>query len=145
MKIKFLVILTIFVLFSGCEKKIKDFEHAMLDGNLTLKSEKEMALAQRFLEYWEYRSTRQYEKSFQMEMPSYKFLNTIDRYLVESHSMNHDFTIKLKSISFNADEKQIAVLRRQYNKGTFQSFSDDIWLNVNGTWYHKYYFSPFPE
>lgn len=139
-----IAVLSILVFLGGCSRDIPQYEDAHVDTNVTLKTDREIRLATRFVEYWHLRSQHEFEKSFEYELPSYRFLNKYKQYEMESRSMNRDFTSTLKSFTFDPNEADVATIVREYQKNTFVSQKQETWMYVNGEWFHKYYFSVFP-
>lgn len=121
------------------------FSDAFVDKNVTLKDNTEKALAERFMLYQHLRSAHQFEKTYEMELPYYRYLIDYRFYEKESKTTNHDFNSTLTSIRYRPGIKEIAKIDFLYQKNKFKSIEHQRWILVNGAWYHSYSFSPFPE
>lgn len=141
----FLVIaLWALVLFSGCSG-IKQYEDVNASKELLHATGEKRSLLERAMEYWHFRAHRAYEKSYQFELPSYRFLHEYKQYLKESSIAPEGFHTTIVTIEMFPDKLNMAKLTRLYINGDRVHRESDVWYLVNGTWYHRYYFSPFPD
>ncbi len=145
-KIFLLLILIVIIslyLFTN-SNKLPNYPESILDKNLTLKDTKEIALASRFLEYWHYKATANYDKSYDMELPLYRYLNTKDNYKSHNNFVLKNFKSTLLSIQKLNNDDDISLITLKYSHNNKVITKKEKWLYINGTWYHKYLVPVFP-
>ena len=131
------------IILTGCSEK-HDFKYAYIDDNLTIVNEENItpdtieALKMRNLEYWEYSSAANYEKSFEYELPYLKFLHHKDWYVGFHESDKKKYRLTIVKIEFDDKESYLAhvVARLEYKDKLIELRHK--WYNINGNWYHKY-------
>ena len=141
------VLITMILLFfiSGCNERLQTRKYASIDENLIVLNKEEIALANRFIEYWDYRSQHQFDKSYHYEFPYYCFITPISKYIGESKTNNKAFNNIILSINYENLDQTIAWIERKYIKNNFSSIKKDKWIYVNGSWFHQYTSSAFPK
>ena len=144
-RLLFLGIVGIALIFGGCGEKLEKYKFSSIDANVSLSTDEEIGLANRFLKYWDARSRKDFETSYQMELPYNRYLKTYNMYEAEGQSIFENFHTVLLSVRFDKDEKNIAWIQRKYIHKDTVLLLNSKWINVHGTWYHKYTFSVFPE
>jgi len=122
-----------------------EYDDAFIDANLSFRDSSEKELAKRFLEYQHYRSAHEFEKTYPMELPYFRYLRKFRHYKSEISTTNNDFNSTLLSISHHHKYNAIVDVTYLYKKNNYTSHEQDRWIRVNGEWYHAYRFSPFPE
>jgi len=132
-------------MLAGCSDEPQKYDDTAIDKNITIKSDVEQALADRFLEYHHLRSIQAFEQSYLIELPAYRFISDYKLYLAESRTVSKDFNTTLLSISYNPQEKDIAYAHYRYKKQNHVTLHQERWMYVNEKWYHSYDFSPFPD
>lgn len=135
---RFFVFFTL-ILFLGCSQPSS--QYVSLDANLTLHSEKEEALAERFVTYWDARSTNNYKKSYALELPSYRFLASLEQHIVKLPIHKKVPHVTLHSIELIDLKRNIAAVTSLHN----QHKAVEKWIYIDNKWYHRYYRPDFPE
>jgi hypothetical protein len=139
--IKYLLSILFFaILFLGCAKQ---YQESSIDDNLSLLNEKEELLAERFLEYWHYYNTRDFNTSYTYELPSYRFHTSLKEYKRHIGTSSSFLHVSLKKIAYQYDDNNIAITS-QYLKIKKRPLNKEKWIYVNGTWYHRYFKPDFP-
>ena len=133
------------LVFIGCSDKLESYEYAKVDSNLTLTTPDEIALANRFLKYWDARSHHDFKTSFSIELPYIQYTKLPDTYHAEGKTTFEGYQVILKKIDYKDSKHQIATIHRIYIYKDKNLDFKSKWIKVNGTWYHKYDFSLFPQ
>ena len=142
---KMIVLIMVSMLFLGCSPKEKHYKYASIDQNLTLADENIKELAMRFMQYWDAVSRHDFNTSYQMELPYIQFVKPYDDYTTEGNAQFEHFYVTLKKVECLDGNCTTALLQREYRfKKKILSFKSK-WIKVNGTWYHRYDFSLFPQ
>ncbi len=131
--------------FAGCSDKPGHYEFAGLDANVTLDSSEQKALADRVLRYWDARSRHDFESAYKIELPYDRFLKPFEIYKAEGGSLYKGFHTQVMRMQFDPSDRRIAWVFREYRYDDKRLPMRSKWIRVNGTWYHKYNFSVFPQ
>ena len=136
----FILFFTTF-LITGCSHKIT---FVKVDQNFHAKSKKIMQLEQRYKEYWDYFSKKNFEKSYYYELPHQRFLHSLQWYKKFNQSNDQNYTTILKSINLVND--YTANVKSKYISSDKQTMFDfvDRWYLIDGKWYHVMKTSKFP-
>ncbi len=129
----------------SCSDKQASSQYVSIDENLTLQSKKDRALANRFIEYWDARSTHQFDKSYKYELPYDRYLKDIKQYRAELAVTLENYHVKMDKIEYLDADKRVALVYRTYTREKVLLKIKSKWIFVNGTWYRKYDFSLFPN
>lgn len=136
-------ILSIIVLGAGCSHSM-NYQFATIDSSLVLKEDKLKHLSKRHQEFWEYFSSKNFDKSYTYELPHLQFLKSLDWYK-EFNTPNIQ-GYKVIQLSIEEVEKDKAIVKYRYEKKGHQSLLiDDRWVFVDGEWYHYFEFSKLPS
>lgn len=130
------------LLFTGCALKPLNSPYAKVDQNLTFDNSKTALLGEAFVEYWHYRSSRLYNKSYAFELPYYRYLHSLEEYTQYNNAANADFMITMNKIELIQDN--IAKITYLYQKNDYTQTLQDKWIFVDGRWYHKFMLSFTP-
>lgn len=131
--------------FAGCSEMPGRYEFAGLDANVTLESPEQKALADRVLRYWDARSRHDFKTAYDMELPYDRFLKPFKIYKAEGASLYKGFHTQVMRMEFDPSDERIAWVFREYRYDDRRLPMRAKWIRVNGTWYHKYNFSVFPQ
>jgi len=109
----------------------------------TLKLPKDLKV--RILNYWENRSKKNFEATYQIELPYLKYLHTKEWYEKFFQDATLFSKVKIKKIT-QCDENICTVgllLNPKFSPET-NIFLYDKWIKVDNLWYHKYVDSALP-
>jgi len=127
----------LFLLFIGCSDSHKLAIKKHVDINESIKiDDYDIKLIKRFMEYWELRSTYNFEKSFLYELPYIQYTKSLEDYISEGKTRYRNFDISLINILVK-NEYTVEITRKFKYKKIELKFKS-IWIKVNGTWYRKY-------
>ncbi len=138
------VVLALLLGVAGCTEK-KHFEYAGVDANVSLDTPRREALAERVMEYWDARSRHDFKTSYEMELPYDRYLKEYSLYEAEGRSLFKGFFTQVTKIRIDSGDSRIAWVSRDYRYDDKNLKMRDKWILVNGVWYHKYFFSVFPQ
>jgi hypothetical protein len=130
--------LGIILFITGCTPEI---QNVTVDFDLNKTTQLEKKLIQRYKTYWYYFSNNDWDKTYDFELPYQRFFFPIERYKHHFTTAKKDFNIKL--ISINRKNINISYLKSEFIKDKLKYQFDDKWVNVNGTWYHKFHSNTF--
>ena len=108
---------------------------------LTLQEKKQL-LQKRFLEYWQARTAGNYQKSWEYELPSQRFLSSFNRYKITAPGYKGTKVTLYKIVLFTPT--QAVVERKIEDKKGHTFIKKDKWFFVKDNWYHKFYQSILP-
>jgi hypothetical protein len=137
--LRLILISLVLSLILGCEKK---YDYALKDINLTLKGKLQEQLSTRHLDYWEYRSKKEFKKSYMYEIPYQRYLKPLKWYKAFLDDNREHYTMTQKLITINDNVRAQVTTTFQYEDHSY-TFKDP-WFLVNKTWYHKFRSSNLP-
>lgn len=136
-----ILVVTLFI--SGCSPFV-NYQFTTVDSSLVLKEDKLKHLSKRHQEFWEYFSSKDFEKSYTYELPHLQFLKSLDWY--QEFNAPNLKGYKITQLSIEEVEKDKAIVKYRYEKTGHQSLIiDDRWVFVDGEWYHYFEFSKLPS
>lgn len=133
------------LLLSGCSDGPVESKYVSIDQNISFDTKKAEHLRDRFIAYWDARSTHAFDKSYAYELPYIRFLKNAETYKSELSVTFNDFNIMMSHIDFDDAAQDRATVYRTYKKGEVELRQKTRWYYVNEEWYRKYDFSLFPE
>jgi len=144
MKKNNIIILVFALLFLGCEKReahtassCSNFQYAHKDGNFSQNISKELTeLSCSHLQYWEYRSKKEFEKSYNYELPYQRFIYSNDWYKRFHSPDEGNFSILQVEIIQKSPEFAEIKTKKILKDGYSYTFLDK-WYRVGNKWYHK--------
>ena len=141
---KFLLILVASLLaFVGCEKR---FEHVIIDDrNVTTNNNQQYErLVQRYAEYWDCMSKKDFDCAYRYEMPYQRFLHDLHWY--KSFNRNNDQNYKIILLGIIPKEENKVLVKSKFisndKKVTYVFY--DKWYNVDDEWFHRMKVSLLP-
>lgn len=132
-------------LLLGCSDRVSKSKYVTVDENVSMETQSERALRNRFVEYWDARSLHDFDKTYTYEMPYQRFLKPFEVYSGELSVTFSEYNTVLKAIRFENEARDTATVFREYIKDDVILHQKTAWYLVNGTWYRKYAFSLFPQ
>jgi len=130
---------------SGCTKKPAwSYEDVNTSIEIETLDASDRSLLEKAARYWHLRSNRAFEESYMIESPAYRFTHNLERYLYESSVAPRDFKMTIRKIVHHEENPDIATVKRTFWHDGRKNEESGTWYRVNGHWYHRFYFSPFP-
>ncbi len=119
--------------FAGCSHKSTLVK---INPHFQGTSEKVLQLVQRYQEYWDYFSKKEFDKAYLYELPYQRFLHSLQWYKTFNQSNDQNYTTILYSVKLsNNDSANIKSKYISSDKKTSFEF-EDKWYFINGKWYH---------
>jgi hypothetical protein len=137
-----IAILTLFIslFFGGC---VSSYQFAFKDPSLQLKDESLKALSQRDLSYWEHMSQKEFDASYDYELPYLRYLKSLEWYKNFNATNNQKFTIKQYDITLVDSHR--AIIKHYYHGSDGHSLNlEDRWVLVQNEWFHYFELSKLP-
>lgn len=136
----FLVLLTTLFFFSGCVS----YKYASVSPVFKAEDGKAESLKERNLLFWEYFSNKEFDKSYELELPHLRFQKSLIWYQAFYAPNRKNYKITLMDIE-TIDEHR-AIVKNLYEDNAGNSFTmEDRWVFVDGKWYHFFEFSKLPS
>lgn len=128
-----LIFLFLASFFVGCAHKSSLVK---INPHFQEKSEKVLQLEQRYQEYWDYFSKKEFDKAYSYELPHQRFLHPLQWYKTFNQSNDQNYTTILDSIKLlNGDSANVKSRYISSDKKTSFEF-EDKWYFIHGKWYH---------
>ena len=142
----FLSVLFFLLIMMGCAMK-NSISFVKLQENNQTVLEKYQNLIQRYREYWNYFSKKDFRRAYDYELPYQRFLHPYSWYQEFNRPNDQSYTIILLSIHPLNDFTAILNSKYVSEDNKTVSFFKDKWILVNGRWFHKMKTSkiPLPE
>lgn len=136
-----LFIILIAVFFVACAPS--SYKYSSIDPSFTTEDKNLKELAQTHKLFWEYFSAKEFEKTYQMELPHLCFQKSFNWYKNFFEPNRKGYKINLVSIKKIDDDR--AVITHKYKDEEENEFlMEDRWVLVNGKWRHYFEFSKLP-
>jgi hypothetical protein len=136
----FVILLTALFFFSGCVS----YKYASVSPTFKTEDAKLKSLKERNLLFWEYFSSKEFDKSYELELPHLRFQKSLNWYKAFHEPNRKGYKITLMSIE-TLDEHR-AIVKNLYTDNEENSFTmEDRWVFVGGKWYHFFEFSKLPS
>ena len=103
------------------------------------------ALQKRVISYWEKRAQKQFEETYEYELPYLQYLHTslwYEQFFQDAPKFSKIIVKKVENINKNKSIIGL-LLYPKYNSKNFV-FLYDTWVKIDGNWYHKYKDSSLP-
>lgn len=139
MKHLFLSLATLLVL-SGCGIS---YQYASFDPNLKIENDLSSSLKEKNVRYWEYSSKKEFDKTYEMELPHLRFQKSLEWYKSFNAGNRQGYKVTLLSINVIDDTRAITQNRYEDDEGNSHVF-EDRWVFVENEWYHYFEFSKLP-
>jgi hypothetical protein len=120
------------------------YTYAIKDPSFIITEDEKASLSKRHLEFWEYYSKKEFEKSYALELPHLRFEKSLPWYKNFYADNKQGYTITQLSITLKNKYHAIVQSRLQDSEGTNYIFPD-YWVLVEGKWYHYFEFSKLPS
>lgn len=143
MKVNFIIIAFIVIFLASCSEKTKKNEYATVKKDFNY-NDQDSRLLQRILDYWYLRSTHQFKKSYEFELPYQTYLKGFDSYADEGATIYRKFHTEIVKIEYE-NEDTIATVYRKYSRKKVELAQKSKWIKIENEWYHKYDYTVFPE
>ena len=135
-----LVLLSALFFFSGCVS----YQYASVSPTFKAKDTKSESLKEQNLLFWEYFSNKEFDKSYELELPHLRFQKSLSWYKTFNEPNRKGYKITLMDIE-TLDEHR-AVVKNLYEDNEGNSFTmEDRWVYVGEKWYHFFEFSKLPS
>lgn len=92
-------------------------------------------LKNRFVDYWNYRAHKEFDKTYNYEMPYLKYLHSKEEYEDYFEDAPRIKKIIVKNINCKNNICYISLLLKIYHNYVFFK---DKWVKVDNIWYHRY-------
>ncbi len=136
----FLVILFILI-SSGCEKK---YIYTSKTNDMVIKDKKSEALSERAMDYWESFSAKDFNSTYQYELPFQQYLKSKLWYVRFNAGNTKGYFLEQKEIEYIDENRAIIKIKFSKNKSGGHMISDR-WYLIDGVWYHKMKTSILPS
>lgn len=132
----------IVLLFAACAPS--SYKYSSIDPSFTTedKSLKELSFAHKI--YWEYYSAKEFDKTYQMELPHLRFQKSLDWYKNFFEPNRKGYKITLLSINKIDDDRAI-ITHRYEDEEENTLIIEDRWVLIGGKWRHYFEFSKLPS
>jgi hypothetical protein len=136
----FVILLTILFFFSGCVS----YKYASVSPTFKTENAKLKSLKERNLLFWEYFSNKEFDKSYELELPHLRFQKSLAWYKTFFEPNRKGYKITLMTIE--AIDEHRAIVKNLYEDNEGNSFTiEDKWVYVSEKWYHFFEFSKLPS
>lgn len=136
-----LVLLSTFFFFTGC---VSSYQYASVSPTFKTESTALESLKERNLLFWEYFSNKEFDKSYELELPHLRFQKSLAWYkgFYEPNRKGYKITL----ISIDPIDEYRAIVKNLYEDSEENRFvMEDRWVLVNEKWYHYFEFSKLPS
>lgn len=138
-----IILIAIGVFFISCSKT--KHTNSFLENNITYENEELKSLSERHLSYWEKFSKKDFNNTYEYELPYQQYLYSKKWYnnFFKTNNVNYRiYQIDIQRYDKNSD---IANVKTRFVKDKTNFIFSDLWFYVNGQWYHHFKPSKLPN
>jgi len=128
------------LMFFGCESRVEEYKDVNVS-SFVPSSPKEELLVKRFARYWHDRVNGDYNSSYELELPSQRFVVPLESYK-NVLGLYKKWQVDFLGVSY--PHPDIAIVKRKMKMKNKSWTRLDKWIFVDGNWYHKFYQTALP-
>jgi len=128
------------LMLSGCGA----YKYAFVSPEFKTQDAKLLSLQEQNLLFWELFSNKEFDKSYELELPHLRFQKSLAWYQEFNESYRKGYKVTLMSIETLDEHRAIVKNFHEYTEGN-RLIMEDRWVFVDGKWYHFFEFSKLPS